>query len=154
MLSSSSCQSSCQSSSVVVGRRRRSSCPSSCQLSCRQSSSVVVSVFVSVASVVSVVVSRRVSHRQSCQSSSVVVSVVVSIVVSRRHTVCQIHFKVSIFEFGGFFGSNFCVFGPIDLILALFDHIYLQFDDSEGILEKNLKIPKVRAKKPGSSLSF
>jgi len=33
--------------------------------------------------------------------------------------------------------SNFCFFGPIDLIFALFDGIYLQIDDPEGILEKN-----------------
>jgi len=46
-----------------------------------------------------------------------------------------------------FFGSNFFVFGPIDLILALFDHIHLQFGDPEGILGK-MKIPKVRVKKP------
>jgi len=51
-------------------------------------------------------------------------------------TVGQIHFIWCLFHFGGFFGSNFCVFGPIGLILALFDHNYLQFDDPEGILGK------------------
>jgi len=33
------------------------------------------------------------------------------------------------------FGSNFCIFGPIVLILAFFGDIYLQFDDPEGIVE-------------------
>jgi len=46
-----------------------------------------------------------------------------------------------------FFGSNFCVFGPIDLIFALFDGIYLQFDDPDEILEKNRKFQKLEPKK-------
>jgi len=46
-----------------------------------------------------------------------------------------------------FLGSNFCVFGPIDLILALINHIYLQFDDPEGILGKNWKFQTLEPKK-------
>jgi len=45
-----------------------------------------------------------------------------------------------------FFDSNICVFDPIDLIFALSDDIYLQFDDPEGILKKNWKFEKLELK--------
>jgi len=45
-----------------------------------------------------------------------------------------------------FFDSNFCVFDSINLPFTLFDVIYLQFDDPEGILEKNWKYKKLEPK--------